>query len=485
MVNLHGQSVHDTRYASYSKPKIADKRRFGQGLILPALDLSAMLAVPAYQVIVSGEAGLRVIRVITLWLLVTCGTMIFIALQNGYRRQLKTTKGLKISSVLYVYLITSIIVLIVVGLLQSDYGLTRNWSVTELLLAPLLLILVRTKTLDRFIQHAAPVYRGGTVVVCYDQCPAALLNALTAQRGEANVKGILYLAPHTLQQADQPWPVIKDALDLADWVKMQMPDEVVFVDQPASANICTEIHSAVLEILLAYPIRFCLAVDIESRFKHSLVTRARTYKFVPFDMLIDATNPLKRAFDILGASLLLVIFSLLLMLIALLVRADGHGPAIFRQIRIGAHGQPFTIFKFRTMNAASGADFVQAKLNDPRVTKIGRFLRRSSLDELLQLFNVLKGDMSLVGPRPHAAETRAAGLVMENAVKFYGVRHRVKPGITGLAQIRGHRGSTQQLEALEQRIASDLEYIQNWSIWLDLIIIFKTLPVFFTQRNAY
>jgi lipopolysaccharide/colanic/teichoic acid biosynthesis glycosyltransferase len=137
------------------------------------------------------------------------------------------------------------------------------------------------------------------------------------------------------------------------------------------------------------------------------------------------------------------------------------------------------------MTERQDAGFSQAVINDPRVTSFGRFLRRTSLDELLQLINVIKGDMSLVGPRPHAPETQVEGVNFENAVKFYRLRHRVKPGITGLAQIRGQRGETRALATLERRIASDLEYIENWSIWLDVAIIFKTIPIFFTQRNAY
>jgi lipopolysaccharide/colanic/teichoic acid biosynthesis glycosyltransferase len=129
--------------------------------------------------------------------------------------------------------------------------------------------------------------------------------------------------------------------------------------------------------------------------------------------------------------------------------------------------------------------FAQAQHHDSRVTTIGHFLRRTSLDELLQLVNVIKGDMSLVGPRPHAPETQVEGITFENALRLYRLRHRVKPGITGLAQIRGQRGETKVLSMLEQRLASDLEYIQSWSLWLDISIMFHTLPVLLTQTNAW
>jgi lipopolysaccharide/colanic/teichoic acid biosynthesis glycosyltransferase len=137
------------------------------------------------------------------------------------------------------------------------------------------------------------------------------------------------------------------------------------------------------------------------------------------------------------------------------------------------------------MNQTPGAPFAQAVPRDSRVTRIGRFLRRTSLDELLQLVNVIRGEMSLVGPRPHAPETQVQGVDFEQAVRFYQLRHRVKPGMTGLAQIRGQRGETRHLETLQSRIASDLEYIDSWSIWLDITILLRTLPTIYKQRNAY
>lgn len=174
----------------------------------------------------------------------------------------------------------------------------------------------------------------------------------------------------------------------------------------------------------------------------------------------------------------------LLAVLAALVRLSGPGPVVFRQERLGAQGRPFTVLKFRTMRHQPAAAFTQAQRGDARITRIGRFLRRTSLDELLQLVNVISGEMSLVGPRPHAPETTVEGISFENALKLYRLRHRVKPGITGLAQVRGQRGETRSLPSLERRLASDLEYIQNWSVGLDIAILLRTLPVPFGQPNA-
>ncbi len=192
---------------------------------------------------------------------------------------------------------------------------------------------------------------------------------------------------------------------------------------------------------------------------------------------------LKRVSDIAIASTSLVLLLPILILMAVLVRASGPGPIIFRQERIGADRKPFVLLKFRTMRPS--AEFSQATVDDPRVTAIGRILRRLSFDEFVQLINVVKGEMSLVGPRPHAPETRVEGILFEEAVPSYRQRYAIKPGITGLAQIRGQRGETRTIQQLEERVASDIEYIENWSIWLDFHILFKTIPVIFKQVNAY
>jgi lipopolysaccharide/colanic/teichoic acid biosynthesis glycosyltransferase len=198
---------------------------------------------------------------------------------------------------------------------------------------------------------------------------------------------------------------------------------------------------------------------------------------------LNTTNRFKRALDLIVASILLIVLSPLLLVLASLVRLSGPGPIIFRQKRLGAYRKEFVLFKFRTMSESS--EFAQVTINDPRVTSIGRILRRLSFDEFVQLINVIRGEMSLVGPRPHAAETRVEGILFEDAVQGYQQRYAAKPGITGLAQVRGHRGETRTIQQLAERVESDLEYIENWSIWLDLFILYKTVPMILKPVNAY
>jgi Undecaprenyl-phosphate glucose phosphotransferase len=193
---------------------------------------------------------------------------------------------------------------------------------------------------------------------------------------------------------------------------------------------------------------------------------------------------LKRIEDVVLSALLLLLFLPLMAIVALLIKLDSKGPVLFRQLRFGFNNHPVLIYKFRSMHVAAEDDPAvrQAQKADSRVTRIGRWLRRTSLDELPQLFNVLKGDMSLVGPRPHAV---AHNEYYATCIDRYLHRHRVKPGITGWAQIHGLRGETPNVEAMHERVRHDLFYIENWSVWLDLWILVRTLAVGFVHPNAY
>ncbi|MBR0934915.1 undecaprenyl-phosphate glucose phosphotransferase [Bradyrhizobium jicamae] len=191
----------------------------------------------------------------------------------------------------------------------------------------------------------------------------------------------------------------------------------------------------------------------------------------------------KRFVDIVGASLGLVLLAPLMLVSAIAIKFDSAGPVFFRQRRNGFNSKQFSIFKFRTMTVMEdGATVEQAKRIDPRVTGVGRLLRRSSIDEVPQLLNVLKGEMSLVGPRPHAlAHDNHFGDLLSD----YAFRHHVKPGITGWAQVRGFRGETAKVEQMKGRVDCDLWYINNWSLMLDLKIIVLTCLELFRSPNAY
>jgi exopolysaccharide biosynthesis polyprenyl glycosylphosphotransferase len=192
---------------------------------------------------------------------------------------------------------------------------------------------------------------------------------------------------------------------------------------------------------------------------------------------------LKRTVDLFGAVGSLVLLSPLLLSIALLIKFGSKGPVLFSQWRGGFNGRKFRIFKFRSMMVLEDGSVIrQATREDPRFTRFGRLLRRTSIDELPQLFNVLRGEMSLVGPRPHAI---AHDNEYTRTVAGYTLRDRVKPGITGWAQVNGYRGETGTLDLMAKRVECDLWYISNWSIWLDVKIIFRTLTSEIWQPRGY
>lgn len=199
--------------------------------------------------------------------------------------------------------------------------------------------------------------------------------------------------------------------------------------------------------------------------------------------LSAAERFVKRVMDIVIGTIALIFSLPVMVLTAIAIKLDGPGPVIFLQHRKGFNGKQFVMFKFRTMTVQENGSIVaQAMREDPRVTEMGRLLRSSSIDELPQLLNVLKGDMSLIGPRPHAL---AHDNYFENVLSDYAFRHHVKPGMTGWAQCNGARGATPSVEHISERVKLDLWYINNWSLWLDIQILIQTFYEVLRKRNAY
>ena len=219
-----------------------------------------------------------------------------------------------------------------------------------------------------------------------------------------------------------------------------------------------------------------------------LHSRSDTIMGIPtisiYDSPLDGSNAIiKRTEDIVLSTLILIMISPVLLGLALAVKFTSKGPVFFKQNRYGIDGKPIKVWKFRSMNVMEdGAKVTQATKNDSRFTPIGQFIRKTSLDELPQFINVLQGQMSIVGPRPHAV---AHNEEYRKLVEGYMLRHKVKPGITGWAQINGWRGETDTLDKMEKRIEFDLEYIRNWSLFFDLKIVFLTIFKGFINKNAY
>lgn len=270
-------------------------------------------------------------------------------------------------------------------------------------------------------------------------------------------------------------PAAAFAADLASAVancRAKRPDSV-FIALPWSEQ---ETIDACIDAFMNLPVAIHLTPEkIMDRFETPHIVRTGSLSSLRLTRppLSLSEIALKRSFDILAASLILILSAPLLLTIAALIRLDSPGPVLFRQRRYGFNQQAFRIFKFRTMTTTDdGHVIVQAKQNDPRVTRIGRVLRRYNLDELPQLLNVVAGQMSLVGPRPHAL---AHDQEFERKIALYARRHNVKPGITGWAQVNGLRGETDTDDKMAKRVAFDHWYIDNWSFWLDIAILFRTV----------
>jgi len=240
-----------------------------------------------------------------------------------------------------------------------------------------------------------------------------------------------------------------------------------------------------------------LPIDIRlAAHANRLRFRPRSYSYVGSAPMLDLFDKpiadwdivIKAAFDRIVGALALIALSPVLALTALAIKLDSPGPILFKQKRYGFNNELVEVYKFRSMYVDK-LDPTAAKLvtrDDPRVTRVGRFIRKTSIDELPQLINVVfKGDLSLVGPRPHAVHAKAADRQYDEVVDGYFARHRVKPGITGWAQVNGWRGETDTQEKIQQRVEHDLYYIENWSILLDLYILAITPASLFKSRNAF
>ena len=304
------------------------------------------------------------------------------------------------------------------------------------------------------------------------------------QRLGVNVVGCHFLtpvdpkAPAHVQRA-----AFASDIDAAINGARSVEPDAIFLVMPWSA---TDAISRFAESFLTLPVEIHLGPEhVLDRFENIQLS-----KFGPMASLQLTRMPLsrlercaKRALDLVLAGAGLLLLTPVLVVVAIMIKLDSPGPVLFLQHRYGFNQKPFRIIKFRTMRTLDDGAFVpQAKRDDPRVTKLGAWLRRWNIDEIPQLFNVLKGDMSLVGPRPHALSHNRE---YEQRISLYARRHNVKPGISGWSQIHGFRGETDRDDKMRSRVEFDLYYIDNWSLWLDLQILIRTVFSPSSYRNAY
>jgi Undecaprenyl-phosphate glucose phosphotransferase len=326
--------------------------------------------------------------------------------------------------------------------------------------------------------------RNMVIVGSGQQMEKLLENINKSQPRFISLLGVFSSNPQGVADSISRHPMLGTVDDLPSYIRSNDVDDVV-ISLPWSAD--DEI-TALMAKLRELPVNVYLGADLIG---FRLPVRPAPDHFGKLPLVEVMGRPLagwggvqKAALDY-GLGVILIILLLPLMILTVFaIRLESRGPAIFRQQRYGFVNRVFDIYKFRTMShtAVPEKKIVQATRNDPRITQIGRLLRRLSLDELPQLFNVLNGTMSLVGPRPHAVEHNEQ---YARLIRGYFVRHRVKPGMTGWAQVNGFRGETKTLEDMEARVREDIYYVENWSLFLDLKILAMTLVICLTGRNAY
>ncbi len=324
---------------------------------------------------------------------------------------------------------------------------------------------------------------------------AALLHPLDVvkevDRAEEGVRDKLAIEDQLVLRADLAaglgYPKMGTVDDLVEYARRTKLDLVVFT-LPISAE------RRILQMLAKL---WVLPIDIRlSAHTSKLRLRPRSYSYIGSVPVLDVFDKpiadwdlvLKGLFDRIVGTLLLLLLSPVLLFTAIAVKLDSRGPVFFRQKRHGFNNELIEVFKFRSMYVEQ-SDAAAAKLvtkDDPRVTRVGRFIRKTSIDELPQLFNVVfKGDLSLVGPRPHALQAKAQNRLYDQVVDGYFARHKVKPGITGWAQINGWRGETDTEEKIQRRVEFDLYYIENWSVFFDFYIVAMTPFALLKSENAY
>ena len=346
-----------------------------------------------------------------------------------------------------------------------------SWAGSALLVLQLLRLLLIENT-RRALAHGAYVYRALSIGVLSPPLKQSEITRLSKSLTRARS------------------PVRFDSIDNLMWLESQVRDglfDEVYITVPWAK--APEVFQKLRE--LQHLSINVYVVPAETSLTGSLVgaqIRGDRLQIHMLDQPIEGWNLLqKRWSDILVAGLALLAFSPIMLIVAAAIKLESKGPVLFRQPRLGFNGRRFELLKFRSMYAErsdAGAS-VQTSRNDSRVTRVGRFIRRTSLDELPQLLNVLYGQMSIVGPRPHALATTAEGRALDQAVIDYAARHRVRPGMTGWAQVNGLRGELDTIDKLEKRVRFDIYYIEKWSLLFDLRILIRTLLVVLHDPKAY
>ncbi len=413
-------------------------------------------------------------------------------LNNAYEFEILSQLGSSLRHTLTAWTAAAAILLALSFVTKTTEDYSRAWSILWFALAFVALGVTRLLIYNRIRRWAEEgrLYRN-VVIVGAGAIGQRLLGYLAASP-DAGVRILGVFDDQLKQDAESlrahcaGYPVLGDLESLVEYVRNH-PIDTVIVALPWSAErrllgIFAKLRSLPVDVRLCPDaVGFHLKRPSVSYFGQITMFNVMDKPLADWPLLV------KEAEDRVLAAAILVVIAPVMLIVATAIKLDSPGPVFFRQKRFGFNNQLIEVLKFRTMHHDQCDEHAErlATRNDPRVTRLGAFLRRTSLDELPQFMNVLRGQMSIVGPRPHALSAKAAGVPYQDAVREYASRHRVKPGITGWAQINGWRGETETLEQIRKRVEHDLYYIENWSLRLDLKIIALTVLAAVSGRHAY
>ncbi len=385
---------------------------------------------------------------------------------------------------------TVFLTLVAVGFaLKISADFSRVWSFAWFVSSTLLLLLARfgVKGILRKAASAGALTRNIVIYGGGDHGRKLIEHLIKMREPWNHIVGVFDDRGERVGDTVAGYPVLGNLNDMLEYGRKNRSDEILIALPWSSQHRILQI----VRILTALPSNIRLSSEIMD---HELLHQSISYKFgVP--MLNIMEKPVtgwgalsKNILDMFLGLIFTLIALPIMAIAAIAIKLESKGPILFKQQRYGFNNQLIEVYKFRSMYTdMTDADAEQLTTrDDPRVTRVGAFLRRTSLDELPQLFNVLKGEMSVVGPRPHAMKAKAAGRLYEEVVDGYAIRHKVKPGITGWAQVNGWRGNTDTEQDIMGRIEHDFYYIENWSVMFDLYIILRTLKVVLIgDKNAY
>jgi Undecaprenyl-phosphate glucose phosphotransferase len=409
---------------------------------------------------------------------------------GAYRAESVFSRSLGAQRAVGAWMLAFAIILTVAFGLKVSESYSRVWAVAWLASTVCLMLAGRyILSLLTFRWAAQGRFANRTLVVGVGEQATRLADHLQS-RGDVRTRIIGFVDDQGLRSASSRafhgYPLIADVDRMMALIRQNACDEVIIALPWSEERRVQELTM----LLATAPVLVTLAPDLAGFHfaDRRIAPRAGVPMLTLFDRPISGWSyVIKLIEDQVIALLALAFIAPLLLVIAAAIKLDSRGPVLFRQRRLGFNDRLIEVWKFRTMRVeCTDADAdCQTTKADPRVTRVGRFLRLSSLDELPQLFNVVRGDMSIVGPRPHAIATKAEGKLFQDIVDRYAARHRVKPGITGWAQVNGWRGETDTVDKIRRRVEFDLYYIDNWSVWLDLYIILNTFVAVLRTDNAY